>query len=234
MARSIGESVCLCLSIIFSSTFSITAVNDYAMQTIEAVSNKGSFSLSRIISVFSSDTEDAILRSFGDAMDTLARETQRTLLEASASVANLERLQEHLLTIHDICQREGVELDEAHAELLSKLWTVLGGNRRTVRRNELHLALLKEVGRYRKEALTHVVVTRDVLQALAADVEELRASAAAPEIVGDSVPPEVLIRSIGSQVERLKEGRQRANERQQAMMNKMLAAPDDVFGAEDE
>ena len=204
------------------------------MQTIEAVSNKGSFSLSRIISAFGSDTEDAILRSFSDAMDTLARETQRTLLEASASVANLERLQEHLFTIHDICQREGIELGEAHAELLSSLWTRLGGNRRTRRRNEMHIELLKEVGRYRKEALTHVVVTRDVLQALAADVEELRASAAAPEIVGDSVPPEVLIRSIGSQIERLKEGKQRASERQQAMMNRMLAAPDDVFSTEDE
>ena len=148
--------------------------------------------------------------------------------------ADLERLQEHLFTIYDICQREGIELGEAHAELLSSLWTRLGGNRRTRRRNEMHIELLKEVGRYRKEALTHVVVTRDVLQALAADVEELRASAAAPEIVGDSVPPEVLIRSIGSQIERLKEGKQRASERQQAMMNRMLAAPDDVFSTEDE
>ena len=209
-------------------------MNAYAIQTIEAVSNKGSFSLSRLIPAFSSDTEEAILRSFSDAMDTLARETQRTLLEASASVANLERLQEHLLTIHDICQRENVALGEEHAELLSALWTVLGGNRRTVRRNEMHLALLQEIGRYRKDALTHVIVTRDVLQALAADVEELRASAAAPEIVGDRVPPEVLIRSIGGQVERLREGKQRAAERQQALMNKMLAAPDDAFGAEDE
>ena len=74
----------------------------------------------------------------------------------------------------------------------------------------------------------------EALQALAADVEELRASAAAPEIVGDSVPPEVLIRSIGSQIERLKEGKQRASERQQAMMNRMLAAPDDVFSTKDE
>ena len=115
MARSIGKSRCLCPSTVCadnSQFVSITAVNDYAMQTIEAVSNKGSFSLSRIIPAFSSDTEEAILRSFSDAMDTLARETQRTLLEASASVANLERLQEHLLTIHDICQRENVALGE--------------------------------------------------------------------------------------------------------------------------
>ncbi|EPT01670.1 hypothetical protein FOMPIDRAFT_1144623 [Fomitopsis schrenkii] len=232
-AKLTGEGLHTLSAKINGAVDRITAVNDYAMQTIESVSKKGGFSLSRIISAFGSAAEGAILRSFSDAMDTLARETQRTLLEASASVANLERLQEHLLTIHDICEREGVELGEAHAELLSALWTALGGNRRTVRRNELHLALLKEVGRYRKEALMHVVVTRDVLQALAADVEELRASAAAPEIVGDSVPPEVLIRSIGSQVERLKEERQRASERQQAMMDKMLAAPD-VFGTEDE
>lgn len=203
------------------------------MVTIRAADDKGGFSLSRILNPFYNN-EGPILRAFSAAVDTLAKDTQRTLLEASATVANLEQLQDHLLTIYNICEREGVELSEEHEELLSKLWTTLGGNRHTVRRNTRQIALLEEVGRYRKEALMHVVVTRDVLQGLAADVEELRASSVAPEIVGNNVPPEVLIRSVENQVERLKESRRKANERQQAMMNKLLASPDDVFGADEE
>ncbi|KAH9928384.1 uncharacterized protein B0H18DRAFT_1118057 [Fomitopsis serialis] len=178
------------------------------------------------------DTDTVVLRSFEDAMNTLAKETHRALLEASASAANLERLQEHLLTIHEICAREGVALSEAHAELLSELWTVLGGNRSARRKSTMHLTLLKEIGRYRKEALAHVIVTRDALQAVAADVEELRERAAAPAIVGERVPAQVLIQSIGNGIERLKEGRQRASERQQALMDRLLASPGDVLGIE--
>ncbi|KZT67446.1 hypothetical protein DAEQUDRAFT_673274 [Daedalea quercina L-15889] len=232
-AKKTGEGLHTLNAKINGAVDRINAVNDYAMRMIEAASNKGSFSLSRIMPTFGSSTEAVILRSFSDAMDTLAQETQRALLYASASVADLERLQEHLLTLHEICSREGIALGEAHAELLSELWTFLGGNRRTVHRNEAHLELLKALGRYRKEALAHVVVTRDVLQAVAADVEELRERAAAPEIVGDRVPPAVHIRSIGSGLERLKGDQQRASQRRQALMNNVLASAGGALAIED-
>lgn len=76
----------------------------------------------------------------------------------------------------------------------------------------------------------HFVVTRDV-QGLAADVVKLWASSMAPENVGNSVPPEVLMRGIRNLVERLKESRRNANERQQATINNML---DDVCIADEE
>jgi len=229
-AKKTGEGLHRLSAKINGAVDRITAVNDYAMHTIEAATNRGSFSLSRIVS--RTNTETVVLRSFEDAMDTLAKETHRALLEASASAANLERLQEHLLTIHEICAREGVALSEAQAELLSELWTILGGNRSARRKNTMHLTLLKEIGRYRKEALAHVIVTRDALQAVAADVEELREHAAAPAIVGERVPAQVLIQSIGNGIERLKEGRKRVSERQQALMDRLLASPGNVLGIE--
>lgn len=173
--------------------------------------------------------EGLILRAFGEVMDTLAWETHRTLLEASSCMANLERLHERLLTIHEICLREGFALSAAHAELLSELWSMLGGNRHARRKNERHLALLREVGRYRVEALAHVVATRDALQAVAADVEELRARSAAAEIVGERVSPEVLIESIGHGVQRLREGRQKASERQEMLVKRLLATSSDAY-----
>ncbi|KAH9927014.1 uncharacterized protein B0H18DRAFT_306780 [Fomitopsis serialis] len=99
-----------------------------------------------------------------------------------------------------------------HAELLSELRTILGGNGSARRKSEMDLTVLKEIGHYCNEALKHVLSTRDVLQAVAADTEELRDRAAAPAIVGDRVPSAVLVRSIGDGIERLKEGRQSAAE----------------------
>lgn len=117
------------------------------METIGAAAAKGSFPLLRIMHPSASNIEGPILRAFSIAIATLAKETQRTLLEASATVSNFVQLQEHLLTIHDICERKGIELNEEHEEFLSRLWTILGGNRPTVGRNKQHIALLEGVSR---------------------------------------------------------------------------------------
>ncbi|KAH9928145.1 uncharacterized protein B0H18DRAFT_875116 [Fomitopsis serialis] len=208
----------------------ITAMNDYAMSTISAAAVDGS-PLSWIATIFAfhSGTPAVIVQSYRDVMETLAAETERALLEASVSAANLERLQEHLLTIHEICMREGLSLSAARAKLLSELWSILGGNRDALRKAEGRLALLAEVDQYRKQALDHVVMTRDVLKKVAADVEELRDRSAAPQIVGERVPVEVLIRSIGQGIERLQEGRQRASGGRH-VMNRLLAASNNDFG----
>lgn len=198
------------------------------MRTIEAVSNRGSFSLSRIMS--HTDTEAVILRSFEDALDTLTKETRRAVLEASVSAANLERLQEHLFTIHEICAREGVALNDAQAELLSELWTILGGNGSARHKSEMHLMLLKDIGHYRMQAFVHIVFTREVLQKVEADTEELRERAAAPAIVGNRVSVEMLLQSIGDGIEKLNAGRQRTSEKRQALMDKLLASPGEVLG----
>ncbi|KAH9831615.1 uncharacterized protein C8Q71DRAFT_295509 [Rhodofomes roseus] len=232
-AKKTGEGLHRLSAKINGAVDRVAHSNSHAMRTIGAAIEKSVFSLSRLLTPFTSgSTEAAVLRSFEDAMDTLAQGTQRALFEASVSVANLELLQEHLFTIHELCSREGVVLSEEHEQLLSELWTKLGGNNQKVRKHEVHLALLKEVGRYRREALAHVVVTRDALQAVEADVAELRATAAAAGIAGDRIAPQALIGSIGDGIQRLKDKQLRANELQQAMVDRFLASSSDVLGIE--
>ena len=203
--------------------YRITAANQYAMQAIREATTANEPSV-----VASSVGEGAVIaQSFRDVTDTLARETQRSLLEAAAGAANLERLQENLFTIHEICLREGVVLRKANNELLSELWTILGGNRRALRDNQERMAILKEVDLYRRHALAHVIVTRDALQMLAADVEELRERSVTPHIVGERMLPELLLRSIGDAIDRLKEERQRAVDRQHTIFNRLLVASED-------
>ena len=57
---------------------------------------------------------------------------------------------------------------------------------------------------------------------VAKDLEDLRERVAAPEIVGDHIPIEVHMKSIQSGMERLKEQRIRAREREDQLMNKIL------------
>ncbi|KZP23892.1 hypothetical protein FIBSPDRAFT_889400, partial [Athelia psychrophila] len=108
------------------------------------------------------------------------------------------------------------------SELLAALWTKLGGNRRELQGHGDHRALLKGLGDYRRRALVHVVAALTTLQAMSEDMEDMRERVAAPELVGSRVPVEVHIRSIRSGLERLKEGRVKAKEREEEAIRKIL------------
>lgn len=126
------------------------------------------------------------------------------------------------MVLHEITHRENKDLTAAQEDILAELWTLLGGNRGELRKMKLNLDLLKNVDRYRKKALAHVVTTLQTLHTLDADMEELRTRVAAPDIVGDKIPIEVHVKSIKAGVERLKEGQLRASLKQGEINAKML------------
>ncbi|KAF8623605.1 hypothetical protein AX17_007308 [Amanita inopinata Kibby_2008] len=189
----------------------ILAVNTYALRTIEEVSGKKTSVLTSLMPWYSGkDTKEAVGNIFADAMGVLSANLQRLILEAETNLANLNSLEERLSTLHDIVTREGISISNAKDDLLSDLWTILGGNRGRLRGLNEHLALLKQLGSYRKKALVHVTATLEALQAMSDDMEDLRERVATPELVGPSVPIEVHIQSIQNGIERLQEGRNRA------------------------
>ncbi|GBE87902.1 hypothetical protein BKA93DRAFT_798035 [Sparassis latifolia] len=204
----------------------IMAVNDFAMRQIEAANVKPS-ALS-IVWPFSSrpQTKEVVLRTFRAAMDVLATNMQRLIIEAEANLLNLDRLEEILVTLHDIVHREDASISSAHSELLSELWTKLGGNKREVRSQRQHLMLLRNLTAYRSRALAHVVGALQTLQAMSADLEDLRERVAAPELMGEHIPLEVHMKSIGSGIERLKEGKMKAKERQVQVLRGILGTED--------
>ncbi|KAH9923337.1 uncharacterized protein B0H18DRAFT_864068, partial [Fomitopsis serialis] len=185
-AKKAGEGLYRLSAKIDGAVDRIVAVNDHAMLTIEAATVKEGLLpwLATTLMPHLATGASTVVRSYANVMETLVHETQRMLSMATTSAADLEQLQGHLLTIHEVCLREGI----------------FGGNRYARQTNEAHLALLKE-------ALAHVIATRDALQMLVADVEELRDRSAAPGIVGERVPVEALVRSVSYGIERLKEGR---------------------------
>jgi hypothetical protein len=157
-------------------------------------------------------------------MNTLSANMRRLVLEAEVSISDLNKLEEHLKSIHELVSREDSSLSAARGELLAQLWTILGGNRDELKGMNEHIALLNGLGGYRDRALAHVVAALQMLERMSEDMEELRERVAAPELVGDAIPIEVHMKSLRSGLERLKERRTGAKQLEDQIVSRILGS----------
>jgi len=203
---------------------SIATLNDYTLQSIEAAKIPPPF-LARVLlfPIYTHNpTKVAMVETFLLSMDTVDRHMSRLRKEAETSMEHLVHLEEHLSVLHEMISQENRDLTTTQEDVLAELWTWLGGNRNELRAMDLNLGLLKNVDKYRQQALAHVVITLQTLHALDADMEELRARVAAPDVAGDRIPTEVHMKSIKAGVERLRQGQIRASAKQREMIADML------------
>ena len=173
-------------------------------------------------------TKETVTRTFTEAMNTLSTNMRRLVLEAEVSISDLNKLEEHLKSIHELISREDTSISTARKELLdgvlAQLWMILGGNRDELKGMDEHLALLKGVSGYRNRALAHVVAALQMLERMADDMEELRERVATPELVGDAIPIEVHMKSLRGGLERLKERRTGAKRLEEQIVNRILGS----------
>ena len=206
-------------------SISIMAMNDYALHTLEAPQPSNNNAIARVIWPFGAVTpppREVLLDAFRSSLDVHAAELAKIVLELTAASANLEQLDERLGVLHELCARENIAVSAARDALLSELWTILGGNRRRVRTADAHLGLLRDVGQYRRRAAAHIAAASQTVDAMAEEIEELRARVAAPELTEDRIPIEVHMKSIRSGMERIQEQRAKAKEREEQLMNRIL------------
>ncbi|KAF1835692.1 hypothetical protein BDW02DRAFT_567730 [Decorospora gaudefroyi] len=128
---------------------------------------------------------------------------------AQALLQVLNNLDGRLGTIYDIATNDDHTITRSQEELLSSLWTKLGGNRGDVKSNTRSLKLLQNISAYRKKAVVHVSETLLKLQEIQAELENLREGVAAPEVLGwrDEVPLTFHIDVIERGVQRLQVSR---------------------------
>jgi hypothetical protein len=209
------------------------AVNDYALHAIEAatvisLAPKSPTAYLLALVPFQPQqnklAKEVATQTFTQCMSLLSSSMQRLIIEAQISLSNLDKLEERLSALHEYVLREDSSLSSAKSELLSELWTKLGGNKRQLRGYESHLFLLQNLSVYRKRALVHIVAALNMLEGMNEDMEDLRERVAIPEIVGGSIPVEVHIRSIRSGLERLKAGRVKAEEREHVAVRMALTS----------
>ncbi|EKM58534.1 uncharacterized protein PHACADRAFT_252952, partial [Phanerochaete carnosa HHB-10118-sp] len=160
-------------------------------------------------------------------MSVLSAQMQRVVLEAEVNMRNLDALEEQLLTLHEMVHRENRTVSAAKEELLAELWTALGGNKRKLRGLNGHLFLLRNIGAYRSRAAAHVAAALQALEGMSEDMEDLRERVAAPELIGERIPVEVHMKSIRAGLERLQQGRTRAQEREEETVRRLLGVEEE-------
>ena len=201
------------------------AVNDYALQQIDAAQKNKPSPLYALVPWKSSkkSINEVVVETFGEAMNILSTDMERLIIEAESNIIALDTLDERLATLHEIISREDNILSKEKDDLLAELWTILGFNRNELRNFDQSLTLLKELKTYRKQALARVVSALQTLQAMSADMEDLRERVARPALAGSKIPVEVHMKSINLGLERLRESRVRAKELDEAAMRRVLS-----------
>ncbi|KAF7309732.1 hypothetical protein MIND_00345000 [Mycena indigotica] len=222
-ARAAGRSLNRLNAKVSGAVDGVVAVNDYALRTIEGAHAQHPPSmLQQILRWPFKPQTDIVVSAFEDSMNYLSLTMSRLVIEFELNLNHLNKLEEQLSVLHELVSREDKSLTTEKAELLGYLWTKLGGNRPKLRGYDNHLALLKGLGEYRKQALAHVVGALQTLAQMSEDIENLRERVAAPELVGGRIPLEVHIRSIQGGLERLNEGRSKAKFRESEAVKRIL------------
>jgi hypothetical protein len=136
----------------------------------------------------------------------------------------LQNLEDRLGVINGICIRDEIQKQSEKDEILSLLWTKLGGNRSKLGKQDSELRLLQDVNQYRKTALAHVAGMILKLQAMSTELDELRTRVKTSASLGDhlDIPLSVHIDNIRSGIERLQIGRAEARNAENSYTRKIL------------
>ena len=157
-------------------------------------------------------TESALLDQYILHTKIVEEEIKRLVDEAQALLLVLQNLEDRLDVIHGIAVRDDLHAQSSRAEVLSQLWTKIGGNRTKLGKFNSQLSLLVQVNTYRKSAIAHVSRTIVKLQGIGTELEELRERVGSVDLLGgtNGLPLSVHIENIELGVERLETGRNRA------------------------
>ncbi len=150
---------------------------------------------------------EAATRMFRSTMTVLSSEVACVMLEATTTASKLDSLEEKLYVLRTLCEEELIITNAAIGDLLSELWTVLGGNRAKRQGLEHQVDILQNVDWYRSVSMAHVVATTHTLLAMEAELGQLRDKLTAPEVPEDVIPLEVHIASIQRSANRINEGK---------------------------
>ena len=130
------------------------------------------------------------------------------LVAAAKTVTALDHLENQLVRIHAVSVDDHILTAAAIDNVLSELWTKLGGNGQRLRDLERRARVLKNLDEYRRRAVSHVALTMQTLVGIEEELNQLTRKLRHDEANVDfSLPLEVHIASIDGGVTRLREER---------------------------
>lgn len=198
------------------------------LSTLEAQKPAWSDSLAAInvFNIFSASKQNLQQRVFAQYVNhvTKTKDDIATLITFSeAVVAQLNNLDARLDTIAEIAMRDDSRIRRNHEEMLAEILSMVGGNRATKAANEANFELLRDVLRYRANAVQLVSATLLKLREISQGLENLRDGVAAPELVGyrEEYPLQWHIDVVGRSLERLRNARGEAMAVEQDVINSL-------------
>ncbi|MCJ1383552.1 hypothetical protein MMC17_006666 [Xylographa soralifera] len=150
-------------------------------------------------------TEDLLLDQYLKHSQSVEKEINRLIEQAMALQLTLNYLEDQLDSIYGISVRDNNEAQYSKDQVLSQLWTMLGGNRTKLSKFDTELKLLQKVNTYRQNASGYVGGTLLKLQAMRSELEQMREKVGSAEL--QDTPLSVHIDTIQQGVERLQMGR---------------------------
>ena len=177
-------------------------------------------------------TQDLLLDQYIQHTRVVEDEINRLVVEAQALLFVLQNLEDRLDVIHGIAIRDNLHAQGGKNEVLSQLWTMLGGNRSKLGKFDSQLRLLGQVNMYRQNAIAHVSGTLIRLQSMGAELEELRERVGSVDLLRSKggVPLSLHIENIEMGVERLERGRKGAKELENEELKKTLGREMETIG----
>ncbi|KAF2155284.1 hypothetical protein K461DRAFT_110965 [Myriangium duriaei CBS 260.36] len=147
-------------------------------------------------------SRDVLYEQYLKHAETIEGWIAKLIKQAESILPQMNNLEKQLDKIHDIATEDGLQVKGSRDELLPKLYTWLGGNKRDLKALEEQLTVLKEVGAQRRRAVEHVGTSLVRLQAIAAALASLKEQVAAPPDESE-IPLEMHIEQIAKSMERL-------------------------------
>lgn len=169
-------------------------------------------------------TQSTLVDQYIQHTSIVEEEINQLVTEAQALLMVLQNLEDRLDVINGIGIRDNIHVQGSKDEILSELWTMLGGNKSKLGKFESQQKLLKQVETYRQSAIAHVTGTMIRLQGMGAELEELRERVGGVELLGGKgpVPLSVHIENIELGVERLENIRKGAKELENEQLRRSL------------
>ncbi|KAJ2980548.1 hypothetical protein NUW54_g10991 [Trametes sanguinea] len=195
-AKEAGRGLQLFSAKVHTSLDGISAFNAHALHELQVIRAQG----------VKESSHAALTRTFWMTMETFSAYVSRLILEATRTAGYLDRLEERLVTAHMLCTREEFITADARDELLWRLWTILGGNRKQLRDLKNRSVVLCKVQEYRSLSAAYIAAAMQSLMAIEADLTELRDRLAGGDDLDiPRIPIEVHIASIEGALCRLLE-----------------------------
>jgi hypothetical protein len=166
---------------------------------------------------------EVVTETFKETMNVQSKILDGLILKATISLKNLDRLKDTLDQIYAIVYREDKTISKEQAELLSTLWSKLGGNVKDKERFNDNLKLLKHLSLYREQARLHVEAALKTLKGMRAEMKVLRETVSKPVIEDSRIPVQVQMKSIRSGLEKLQAGKIKARKREDELVRRILA-----------